>query len=70
MLVKYLPRKNIMLFIGVLNPGYHGPSIMVQKIWIRPDFLHRQMVGEPNTPYQIWSHNSWLKMRDQQSKKD
>jgi hypothetical protein len=32
--------------VGVMYPGYCGPLVMTQQIWIRPSSLQRQTGGE------------------------
>jgi hypothetical protein len=64
------PHLSLSLIVRVLYPGYHGPSITAQKIWIRHVSLQRLMTEEPNTPYRIWTHHPGLDGRDHQPKKN
>jgi hypothetical protein len=61
---------SLSLIVRVLYPGYHGPLITAQKIWIRHVSLQRLMTEEPNTPYRIWTHHPGLDGRDHQPKKN
>jgi hypothetical protein len=58
------------LGVVTLYPRYRGPPLTSQQIWTWHGSLLRQMAGEPNTPYQIWPHLTWLKGRDHQPKKN
>jgi hypothetical protein len=57
------------LLSGSCTPNITGRRLRPKEIWIQPSSLQRQMIGEPSTPYQIWSLFSWLKGREQQLKR-
>jgi hypothetical protein len=55
--------------VRVLYPGYRRPPVTAQQIWIWPCFIQWKVVGEPRTPFRIWSQRSWMKGRDHQPKR-
>jgi hypothetical protein len=48
---------------GVLYPGVPRVAGYDPKNLDMAGSFRWQMIGEPSTPYYIWSHHSWLKRR-------
>jgi hypothetical protein len=54
---------------GSCTPGTAGRRLWPKRVYIRPSSIWWQTVRELSTPYQIWSHLSWLKGSDCQLKR-